>query len=473
MTAHIRLVSSEGGEPGLDGKGIESDAIPLGLPEEAAAIPYEHLGRDVRLGEAPPPLVAEGEGHPIRRRNPRGGLAALAAFVWPRKPKAAPVAAEKATGSERVDVQSDGDRVAAGETEAAEQSAVSATEDQAVVANEGEAIVAERRAPGALKAGFSLYRRKSALAAVLLTGVAASAIVFMNRPQAPPPQSVEPGMLAEGTQKLMAPSAALAKVPPREEPNVAGERPQRHETRGAAFQEMLSFKGGAAAPLSGPSAVARDASGTPLPARPLSPAPEAAQRGPAPVATVVVPVLPAASPAPGPKAVEVASLPPVASSDVPPPSAPPVAQASQEPGLGEAARIEGRLREIETRLQEREPAAPRRLEEEKATTRTADQIARLAALVTQLTGQVKDMQDQVRTLSSGSEEKFADLTRRVSIGESNRAVAAAEAAAAAPASAPAAGAKGSVEGEAKSARTQGAAAKAVADGEKRSGRRQS
>ena len=42
---------------------------------------------------------------------------------------------------------------------------------------------------------------------------------------------VEPGMLADQPTKVMAPSAALATVPPREEPNVARERPQVHATR--------------------------------------------------------------------------------------------------------------------------------------------------------------------------------------------------------------------------------------------------
>jgi hypothetical protein len=77
-------------------------------------------------------------------------------------------------------------------------------------------------------------------------------------------------------------------------------------------------------------------------------------------------------------------------------------------------------------MKERANATRTPVEDEKAQTQTSDQIARLAALVTRLTGQVKEMQDQVRTLSAGSEERFADLTRRVSISESNRAVAAAE-----------------------------------------------
>jgi hypothetical protein len=53
---------------------------------------------------------------------------------------------------------------------------------------------------------------------------------------------VEPGMLADQPAKVMAPSAALAMVPPREEANVAAERPQVRATRGDEVQEVLSFK---------------------------------------------------------------------------------------------------------------------------------------------------------------------------------------------------------------------------------------
>ena len=67
-----------------------------------------------------------------------------------------------------------------------------------------------------------------------------------------------------------------------------------------------------------------------------------------------------------------------------------------------------------------------RADVDKAETQTSDQISRLAAIVTRLTGQVKDLEDQVRTESAGSEEKLADLTRRVSMSESKSAVAAAE-----------------------------------------------
>jgi hypothetical protein len=97
-----------------------------------------------------------------------------------------------------------------------------------------------------------------------------------------------------------------------------------------------------------------------------------------------------------------------------------------EPGLGEAAKIEARLTDLETAVKDRSNEARARLDAEKAETHTLEKIAELGALVTRLTGQVKDLQDKVQTLSTGTDEKFADLTRRVALGEANRAVASAE-----------------------------------------------
>ncbi len=77
-------------------------------------------------------------------------------------------------------------------------------------------------------------------------------------------------------------------------------------------------------------------------------------------------------------------------------------------------------------MKDRSNEARARLEAEKAETHTLEKIAELGALVTRLTGQVKDLQDKVQTLSTGADEKFADLTRRVALGEANRAVASAE-----------------------------------------------
>ena len=56
------------------------------------------------------------------------------------------------------------------------------------------------------------------------------------------------------------------------------------------------------------------------------------------------------------------------------------------------------------------------------------------------------MQDKVQTLSTGADEKFADLTRRVALGEANRAVASAENAGSAGSAAQAQAEKGSADG---------------------------
>ena len=95
-----------------------------------------------------------------------------------------------------------------------------------------------------------------------------------------------------------------------------------------------------------------------------------------------------------------------------------------------------------------------RADVDKAETLTSDQISRLAAIVTRLTGQVKDLQDKVRTLSASSEGRLADLTRRVSISESKSAVAAAERANVSQATAEGAAATASagVEGQAQDTR---------------------
>jgi hypothetical protein len=77
-------------------------------------------------------------------------------------------------------------------------------------------------------------------------------------------------------------------------------------------------------------------------------------------------------------------------------------------------------------MKERSSAPVTRADVDKAETVMSDQVSRLAALVNRLTGQVTGLQDEVRTLSEGSEAKLADLTRRVSMSESKSAVAAAE-----------------------------------------------
>ena len=249
MTAHIRLVSSEGEDPpGLDGEAIGVDEAPVGLPEEAGpdkSRPDESR-RDEMLGEAAPPLVAEPEdragGSRHGRERPKGALARLIAFARPRKAKAA--AAIMEAGSAEAEPESETALGKRGNEDAGADPIVVPAAGATAVANGAEfGVGSAGPATAAAKPRRPLFARKGAIAVVLMTGVAAAAIMVLNWPHGSHPQAVEPGMLADQPTKVMAPSAALATVPPREEPNVAGERPQVHETRRDEFQEVLSFKG--------------------------------------------------------------------------------------------------------------------------------------------------------------------------------------------------------------------------------------
>jgi hypothetical protein len=346
------------------------------------------------------PLIVEPEdraGGPGGRERPKGALARLIAFARPRKAKAA--AAIMEAGSAEAEPKSETALGKRGDEHAGADTIVVPAAGATAAAN-GAEFDAGSAGPATAKPGRPLFARKGAIAVVVMTGVAAAAIVVLNWPHGSPPQAVEPGMLADQPTKVMAPSAALAKVPPREEPNVAGERPQVHETRRDEVQEVLSFKG----PQATASPPAGSASPTPSPVgasvivtKPADPTPDPAVAA-GPTLAVSAPVSPPASlsPVAGSKAEEVASLPPPASA---PAVVPLVADApapeAHEPGLGEAAKIESRLGELEAAIKERSNAAVTRADLDKAETLTSDQIARLAAIVTRLTGQLKDLQDQV------------------------------------------------------------------------------
>jgi len=462
MGAHIRLAASEDeNRPGLDGEAIGVDEAPLGLPEEAGPDKgrADQSRRDEMLGEAAPPLAAEPEdragGRANGRERPKGALARLVAFARPRNAKAAAAivdagSAEAESESETaLGARADEDAGAilvpgTGATAVASAEEVGAGADPIVVPAAG-AIAGEAGAEfgvgsagprtATAKPARPLSARKGAIAGVLMTGVAAAAIMVLNWPHGSHPQAVEPGMLADQPTKLMAPSAALATVPPREEPNVAGERPQVHETQRDEVKEVLSFKGlketaspPAATPHPTPSSVggsiilAKPAARTSVPPPRATVRPDSAT-GPTLTVSAPEPVSPFAYTKPG----KVASLPPPASAPaIVSRVAPAPVQGAQELGLGEAAKIESRLGELEAAMKERSNATVTRADVDKAETQTSDQIARLAAIVTRLTGQVKDLQGQVQTMSAGSEAKFADLTRRVSLSESKSAVAAAE-----------------------------------------------
>src|SRR3984957_1847459 len=476
MTAHIRLAASEGEvRPDLDGEAIGLDEAPVGLPEEAGADtgPRHESRRDAMLGEAPSPLVAQPEDRAGGRSNGRerrnGALAKLIAFAGPRKakavspilqaesaeakpedgagvprngrerqkgalamliasarlPKAEAPAAIVEAGSAKAKPESETALGKREDEDAGTDAIVVRAADATRVANEAE-IGIRGAEPATAKPRRPLLARKGSIGIVLLTGVAAAAIMVLKWPHALHPQAVvEPGMLTDQPAKVMAPSAALAMIPPREEANVAAERPQVRATRGDEVQEVLSFKEDKA-PASPPAGSA-----------PPSPSPIAGSvtvAKPAdrtPDAPVAVGPTPTAAPAPSPASVapiansrpeRVASPPPAAA--VPAALAP--AAAAQEPGLGEAAKIESRLGELEAAIKERSSAPVTRADVDKAETVMSDQVSRLAALVHRLTGQVTGLQDEVRTLSEGSEARLADLTRRVSMSESKSAVAAAE-----------------------------------------------
>ena len=521
MTAHIRLVSPPGEEPReLEGEGVEADAAPVALPEEVAGQAdggHAKAGSgnmregerpgDWILGDAPPPLVAEPEDRAGRRPGPRTllglALARLIDRARPQKRKGATAAAEPANPES----SPEGDK-----TEARERTEDAGTRAEALPAVEtgnedGSGLSPEpiarldasmgpllgrvsRRKPKAATAPNTVANltgglegdapesgiegaaapdkparprgvRKGTIAVVLVTVAAAAAIVALNWPHGSHrPQIVEPGLIADQPAKLMAPSAALATVPPREEPNVAGERPRVHQARGDQVEEMLSFKPGSAS-ASGASPDARGLQ--PL----LASAPEKAASAPPAPAPAPTPAAAPRAPTPETKPLEIASLPPTAGPSALAPLARPAAEGAPEPGLGEAAKIEARLADLEAAIKARANAPATRTDIDKAETQMSDQVARLAAIVTRLTGQVKDLQEQARTTSAGSEERLADLTRRVSLAESRSAVAAAESAAAAPAGVPTSGAPAAAPSSGAAGQAQGVRMKVAALDQKR------
>jgi hypothetical protein len=469
MGAHIRLVSSEAEErAGLDGEAIAVDEAPVGLPEEAGPGKGRSTEsrRDEMLGEAAPPLVAEPEdraGGPSGRQRPKDALARLIAFARPRKAKAAASIME--AESAEAEPESETAFGKRGDEHARADPIVVPATGATAVANEAEMGVGSAEpAMAPAKPGRPLFARKGAIAVFLMTGVAAAAIVVLNWPHPSHPQVVEPGMLADQPTKVMAPSAELATVPPREEPNVAGERPQVHETRRDEVQEVLSFKdlkATASPPVGSPPPTPSPIGASVTEAKPAVPTPDPPAAA-GPTLAVSGPVSPPASAAPvaGSKAENVASLPPPASTPavVTSVAAAPAPEA-EAPGLGEAAKIESRLRDLEAAIKERSNATVMRADVDKAETQTSDQISRLAAIVTRLTGQVKDLEDHVRTGSAGAQEKLADLTRRVSLSESKSAITAAERANESQvAEASAASASAGVEGQAEGLRIKVAGA---------------
>ncbi len=229
MNAHIRLVSPEDASGdadlhGSDERAVARDEAPIGLPEENGT------NRDDILGQTPPAL--EREDRPTGDRNTKAGsnkaFTKLLALVWlPRTKPSTPVAGEGNEGERK-----DG-APAPVQGPVAEDRPVGAEDDRAP---DGAAVA---KAPNT-KRPFA--RRNGVLVAALAASLAIPAIAILNWPHSGPPPIVEPGMLADGQAKLMAPSAALATAPPREAPNVSRDRPIVHESRRDELTEMLSFK---------------------------------------------------------------------------------------------------------------------------------------------------------------------------------------------------------------------------------------
>jgi hypothetical protein len=442
MNAHVRLVSSEtvpedanihDAQENAEGR----DAAPIGLPEEGGS------NRNDGLGEAPPPLIAEREDRAVGARDANAetkkGIAKLFALAWWRQAKApAPVAGEGNEGGPKEGASDSAAEAWKRDVEPGNPASVG--DNHPVVddsqGRDGAAVEV------AAKSQRPILKRKGALAAALAASVTIPAIVVLNWPHSAPQPVVEPGMLADGQTEVMAPSAALATAPPREAPNVSRDRPLVNETRRDELNEMLSFKGGdkaadgstpkadapAAVPAAPPPVVAEaHETGQPAPAHPASE--RSAVPPSAPQATPPAPIDQAKSAAaastPASHLVTALSIAPTQGAVARDP-APSTAALPPEAGLGEAAKIEARLADLETAVKDRSNEARARLEAEKAETHTLEKIAELGALVTRLTRQVKDLQDKVQTLSTGADEKFADLTRRVALSEANRAVASAE-----------------------------------------------
>ena len=488
MNAHIRLVSSETVAEDANNHDAHENAegrdeAPIGLPEEGGS------NRNDILGEAPPPLVVEPEDRAVGARDAKGGskkgVAKLFTFIWQSNAKApAPGACEGDNGERKEGARAGSAEAPQGADGGPEKPSV-AEDDHPVVDDSQGRDGAEVAAAG--KAKRPVLKRRGALAAALAAGVAIPAIAVLNWPHSAPQPVVEPGMLADGQTKVMAPSAALATAPPREAPNVSRDRPLVNETRRDEFTEMMSFKGGdkgadgstpkADAPATAPSGITAQSPKAEPPSATVAPAaqppvvaqaPETASPAPAhpaseksaappsaPEAMPLAPIkqakavdtaqalvsLPMARPssatieqAMAGDAAQTPAFPRVTASSVPvtqsavarDPVPPPAVALPHEAGFDESAKIEARLANLETALKDRSNEACARLEAEKAETHSLEKITELGALVTRLTGQVKDLQDKVQTLSTGSEEKFADLTRRVALGEANRAVASAE-----------------------------------------------
>ena len=312
MNARVRLVSSEtvaedanihDAQENAEGR----DEAPIGLPEEGGSNRNEILATRRRLS-SPSPRTARACRH--ANVEPKKGVSKLIALIWPPKPKApAPVEGEANEGERKEEAPASG-------AEAQQQRPDGEPEKAAVEGNDHPVGDSPRDATAVAAAGKSkrpVPKRKGALAIALAVSVAIPAIVVLNWPRSAPQPVVEPGMLADGQTKVMAPSAALATAPPREEPNVSRDRPLVNETRRDELTEMMSFKGGdKVADGSPPKADAPAEAPPAITAQSPKSEPPAATAAPAAQPPVVAQAAETASPVPAHPASERTAVPPAA-----------------------------------------------------------------------------------------------------------------------------------------------------------------
>ncbi len=321
MNAQFRLVSSEtvaedanihDAHENAEGR----DEAPIGLPEEGGS------NRNDILGDAPPPLVAEPEDRAGGARNAKGGskrsVSNLIALIWPPKARAPRQVAGEGDEGEGEREGERGER----KTEEAPPCSDGEPANPAVAQDDRPVVDGGQDRDGAVVAAAAKARplkRKGALAVALAASVAISAIVVLNWPHSAPPPVVEPGMLADGQTKVMAPSAALATAPPREAPNVSRDRPLVNETRRDELTEMMSFKGAdKAAEGATPKADAPAAARSGITAQSPKAEPPSATAAPAAQPPVVAQAPETASPAPAHPASERSAAPRAATEAMPP-----------------------------------------------------------------------------------------------------------------------------------------------------------
>lgn len=321
----------------------------------------------------------------------------------------------------------------------------------------------EEGAPGADKAKA---KRKGDIR-LLLGGVAAVAIVvaaagyFLMPSKALKRVVTEPGMLTQAPP-LLAPAASLASVP-KPEAVPLPEAPQKKGAIGDPLQEILALKP-EDRPLPVKSAAAKvekpTETGSPPPvAKPLSgaegeqkatspqdgppPAKSAAAKVEKPAETASPP--PAAKPLSGAEAGKKATSPQDRAQNPPAGSAKPgegtvaaqgpsmaaatpVVEAAREPDAAEPGLVKakaegqggGARQEAQPEANEERPSPEARVAEARADTATLDRVTQLAALVAHLSDEVNGLASQEEKLVSETEERLADLQRRVALAELTR-----------------------------------------------------